>query len=180
MIDVLIRNLNDAFGYGVWVYDKNEATGQIKILSLLGSYEWKEFKMGEMLPKPLLSTSTREGDIIFDKFIERLKEAGYGKNQLSIESGELKAMKDHLADMKKLVFTPPAHLLAPIIISGENRQSLPGGPFFPGRVSYSTPDDIKIDRGRLRMAARKCANAEAVLKEIFPEVFGMGWRNETD
>ena len=70
MIDVLIRNLNEAFGYGVWVYDKNDATGQIRILHHIGSFEWKDFPIGERLPEPIFSTSTREGDILFDKFID--------------------------------------------------------------------------------------------------------------
>ena len=187
MIDVLIRSLDTDFGYSIWVFDKDAATGQIRILHSLGAFEWKDHPTGDRLPKPLFSTSTRDGDIIFDKFIERLKEMGYGKDKLSIESGELKAMKEHLADMKKLVFEPPPHF-APIIIAGDNNPAilnLGKGPCYPGRVTpgralYSTPGDLKVDAGRVRKAAKTCPNAEGVLRELFPELFSPGWKNETD
>jgi hypothetical protein len=179
MIDVLIRNLNEAFGYGVWVYDKNDATGQIRILHHIGSFEWKDFPIGERLPEPIFSTSTREGDILFDKFIDHLKEMGYGKDKLSIESGELKAMREHLADMKKLVFTPPPHF-APMLMGNTTSGFSMLGPMTPGRTFYSTPADLKISASRVLKAAKKCGNAAEVLKELFPEVFGPGWERFKD
>lgn len=174
MIDVLIRNLDDAFGYGIWIYDKNEATGEIRVLKLVGTFEWEPHITGTLLPKPIFSTSTREGDYLFNKFIERLKEMGYGKDKLSIESGELKAMREHLADMKKLVFTPPPHL-APIPMGNTTSGLSMLGHVTPGRAWYSTPDVLTIKKDRVRAAAGNCAQTKIVLKTLFPEAF-----DETD
>jgi len=163
MIDVLIRSLHDDFGYGVWIYERNEATGEIRILKLEGAFKWEPYISGSLLPKPIFTTSTREGDLLFDKFIERLKEMGYGKDKLSIESGQLKAMREHLDDMKKLVFSPPIHM-APIVIGGEHRDY----------------DKVAIKANRIRRAAKQCSQTKSVLAEIFPELFGPGWEHEAD
>ena len=126
--------------------------------------------MGDRLPKPLFSTSVREGDIIFNKFIERLKEMGYGKDKLSIESGELKATKEHLKDMQKLVFeqNPP-----PPLIWRSPREY--GADWVAGIV-----DTVSVRKNRVRRAAKQCQNARGVLAELFPELFGPGWENESD
>lgn len=189
MFDVVIRNLNDAFGYGVWIISKEEESigpRKIKVLRL-GPMTWEEFDVGHRLPQATFDTSTREGDLIFEKFIGALKEMGFGRDKVSVESGELKATKEHLTDMKKLVFEPPKHF-APIIIS-PGQQSIDlgtdfrGGRITPGRAWYSTPADLKISASRVLKAAKKCGNAAEVLKELFPEVFGPGWerfKDETD
>lgn len=194
MIDVLIRSLDTEFGYSIWIYDKNEATGEIRVLNLEGTFKWEPYVQGNLLPKPIFSTSTMDGDLIFNKFIERLKEMGYGKDKLSIESGELKAMRDHLADMKKLVFTPPPHFAPIIVTGGPDIKTIPyptPGKMTPGRVfmpgSENGYDPLPCDRtvavkaSRVRKAAKQCGNAASVLKEVFPELFGPGWQSdETD
>ncbi|MBE3137686.1 MAG: hypothetical protein IMZ43_09915 [Thermoplasmata archaeon] len=112
MIDILIRNLDSAFGYGIWVISREEESiGPRKVRVLrLGTITWEELDVGYQLPAPTFDTSTREGDLIFKKFIERLREMGFGRDKISVESGELKATKEHLVDMKRLVFDPPGHL----------------------------------------------------------------------
>lgn len=184
MIDVLIRSLHDEFGYGVWIYDKNEATGKMRVLKLEGAFKWEPYVTGTLLPKPIFSTSTREGDLLFDKFIERLKEMGYGKDKLSIESGELKAMREHLADMKKLVFTPPPHFAPATFGNATSGLSMlgritPGRAVMPGSEHYGY-DRVAVRANRVRRAAKQCSNAREVLAELFPEVFRHGWKNKTD
>jgi len=173
MIDVLIRHLNESFGYGIWVFDKDDTTGKTKILECEGPFSWKEAIPGHLLPKPLISTSTREGEAIFEKFLERVKEAGFGRDKVSIESGELKATKEHLADMKKLVFSPPHHFTPQIITVGETSP----GRYQPKERIYG---EAPVYSARLRKAAKRCPQAETVLKEIFPEVFTSGWQSLDD
>jgi len=181
MFDVVIRNLNDLFGYGIWIISKEEESigpRKIKVLRL-GPMTWEEFDVGHKLPMPTFETSTREGDLIFEKFFERAKEAGYGRDKVSVESGELKATKEHLTDMKKLVFEPPAHF-APMLMGNTTSGFSMLGPMTPGRTFYSTPADLKISASRVLKAAKKCGNAAEVLKELFPEVFGPGWERFKD
>lgn len=77
MIDVLIRSLMDEFGYGVWIYDKDEGGRVIRVLQNVQA-EWKDWEPGHRLPPPMFSTGTREGELIFEKFIERARGNGEG------------------------------------------------------------------------------------------------------
>lgn len=173
MLDIHISQLSDAFGYGIWVIDKDEQTRIVKVLRL-GEIKWEEHDVGHRLPKPTFETSTREGNLIFEKFIERLKEAGYGRDKVSVESGELKAMREHLTDMKKLVFTPPPHFISSVLKFGDTPSGLSMlGRVTPGRVWYSDPtsDVLTIKKDRVIEAAGNCAQTKIVLKTLFPEAF---------
>jgi len=173
MFDVQISQLSDSFGMGIWFYEKDEVSGTIRILRPI-EFKWEEHKIGARLPSPTIDTDSHSVRPFLEKFIERLKEGGYGRDKVSVESGELKATKEHLKDMQKLVFNA---LLQPHPIICEP------GRITPGRTFYSTPADLKISVSRVLKAAQKCPNAAGVLKELFPEVFGPGWerfKNETD
>ena len=181
-IEVLIRNLHDAFGTGVWVYRKDAVTGRIDVLKSEGLYRWEEYQPGQIMPPPLLNTDSREAEIIFNKFIEAVKTAGYGKDRISVESGELKATKEHLKDMQKLVF----EILPkpPVIIQGNpdapRRESIDS--WVRGRLGLSDTesDEVKVKKNHVRAAAKQCSQAKGILNAIFPELFGPGWERETD
>ena len=181
MFDVQISQLSDSFGMGIWFYEKDEVSGTIRILRPI-EFKWEEHKSGTRLPAPTIDTDTHSVRPFLEKFIERLKEAGYGRDKVSVESGELKAMREHLADMKKLVFTPPPHF-APMFMGNTTSGFSMLGPITPGRAWYSTPADLKISVNRVLKAAKTCSQATVVLRELFPEVFGPGWerfKDETD
>jgi len=172
MIDVQISQLTDAFGVGIWVYEKNDADGTVKIVRPL-EITLDEHIVGSHLPAPTFSTRTQWAEMFLEKLVERLKEAGYGRDKVSVESGELKATKQHLDDMKRLVFTPPAHLL-PIVISG-------AGEINRSDMGYAAapkhPMGLTVDPGRVLRAAKTCKEATAVLKQLFPELFPPGWES---
>ena len=186
MFDVLIRSLDAAFGYGIWIISKEEESigpRKVKVLRL-GPMTWEEIEVGYKLPMPTFDTSTREGDLIFEKFIGALKGLGFGRDKISVESGELKATKEHLADMKRLVFTPPAHFAPKVIEFGNSTSglSMVGG-LTPGRatmIPIPPYDTVSVRASRVRRAAKQCSNARGVLAELFPEVFGPGWEYEAD
>lgn len=173
MLDVVIRNLYDAFGMGVWIIDRDDNNHVVRVLRPV-EFKWQEYAQGHLLPEPTIAGRTAEVEMIFEKFIEQVKEAGYGRDKLSIESGELKATREHLADMKKLVFTPPPHF-TPILMGNVTSGLSMLGHITPGRAWYSTPDVLTIRKDRVRAAAGNCAQTKIVLKTLFPEAF-----DETD
>ncbi len=94
-----------------------------------------------------------------------------------LEGGELKATKEHLKDMQKLVFEVLPK--PPVIIQGNA-----GEPYSWQREMLLTPrsesDEVKVKKSRIRLAAKSCGTAHQILEQIFPELFGPGWKNETD
>lgn len=168
MIDVVIRDLADAFGLGVWVVERDDIYNKpVRVLRPI-AFQWQDIEQGVHLPRPTFEAGSREGQVIFEKFIQRLHEMGYGKSKESVETGELKATKEHLADMKKLVFE---YLAKPMVLDFDT------GKIMPGRPAYSSPGDLKVDAGRVIRAARTCGQAAGVLKELFPELFAPGWES---
>ena len=51
MIDVLIRDLHDAFGMGIWVIDRDEHYRTVKVLRPV-EFVWEEHEQGRVLPRP--------------------------------------------------------------------------------------------------------------------------------
>lgn len=103
-----------------------------------------------------------------------------------LEGGELKAMRDHLADMKKLVFTPPEHLKPTSIWHSSGIPSPMTPTAFPNARKFGEQwvagmvDTVSVRKDRVRRAAKQCSNAKGILAELFPEVFGPGWEYEID
>lgn len=86
-----------------------------------------------------------------------------------LEGGELKATKEHLRDMQKLVFEPPKHLAPMVIGNATSGISMLAG--------IREPDEVVVKASRVRTAARSCGTAAEILKEIFPELFLSGWQD---
>jgi len=168
MLDVVIRSLNDAFGMGVWIIDRDDANHVVRVLRPV-EFKWQEYVQGHLLPEPTIAGRTQEVEMIFEKFIEQVKEAGYGRDKLSVESGELKATKEHLTDMKRLVFDPPKHFAPMVIGNATSGISMLAG--------LRGSDEVVVKASRVRTAARSCGTAAEILKEIFPELFPPGWKD---
>lgn len=165
MIEVVVRGLHDAFGVGIWIIERDKVNGTIRVLRPV-EFKWEEHRVGTLLPAPTISGRECETQEIIEAFIEETRKCGYGKDKGASESGELKATKDHLKDMQKLVFEPV-----------QRNVTLPPPPSWvvsPGVLPSVGPATVSVRVDRVKQASKHCPQASEVLKELFPEVFFPG------
>ena len=149
-IDVVIRNTDYSFATGVWIIDRDELSKTSKVLRTV-SLEWQAIAPGETYPKPTFELDSAQSEAIFTKLILKAKEAGYDPQFSKSESGELSATKLHLKDMQRLVFKDDR--INPQV--------------------YMLDTTIERTKDRIRDAAKRCSQAAATLKILFPEIFNV-------
>jgi hypothetical protein len=102
VIDVEIRESEWSWVTQIFVVERDNVDGKVVRICKPIVLEWEDYRPGEKHLVPTMELSSPQGQQLFDKFLEKVRK--YEKKPLiPDESGEIKALRYHLEDMR-LVF----------------------------------------------------------------------------
>ena len=100
MIKVRITGSMNDFGHDVVFYDEKDTRLYIANVNEIGKIIWTEHKTGELLKSPTYTLNREMAQVLVDAYY---KMGIVPKDKPPLEN-ELTAVRDHLKDMRDLVF----------------------------------------------------------------------------
>lgn len=113
---VVVRYDHDFHGVAIWFMKTNEDGSRhlVQPINMTITTEYHEY---EMFPEPTIRIDARYAHEFLQSLASGLIEAGYIPDQLKAKNGEIEALKEHLNDMRAIVYNAllPPELIPPTL-----------------------------------------------------------------